>query len=87
MPAACSLTRCLERLLLAPCCCLSGQRTSDWGRTANPENTVLTSAEDTDLIAGVETTAYDQGNRTTLSLSPSRTTTVIGLEVSLDSQE
>jgi len=34
---------------------------------------VLTSAEVTDLIAGVEIVANDQGNRSTLSLSPSRT--------------
>ena len=33
------------RLSPAPCCCFYGQRTSDWGRTANPENTVLTPAE------------------------------------------
>eukprot|EP00450_Noctiluca_scintillans_P039905 CAMPEP_0194477674 /NCGR_PEP_ID=MMETSP0253-20130528/1366_1 /TAXON_ID=2966 /ORGANISM="Noctiluca scintillans" /LENGTH=127 /DNA_ID=CAMNT_0039316683 /DNA_START=611 /DNA_END=993 /DNA_ORIENTATION=- len=59
----------------------------DWRCTANPENTVLTSAEDTNLITGVETTAYDQGNRTTLSLSPSRAPTEFGLEISLDSQE
>ena len=60
----------LERLLLAPCCCLSGQWTCDWRCTANPENTVLTTAEVTDLIAGVGLKAYDQGNRTTLNLSP-----------------
>ena len=72
MPAACSVTRMMERLLLAPCCFCYGQRTSDWGRTANPEYTVLTSAEVTDLIAGVEIITNDQGNRTTLSLPPSR---------------
>ena len=37
-----SLTRFLE--------CFYGQRTSDWGRTANPEFPVLTSAEVTDLM-------------------------------------
>ena len=42
-------------------CRLYGQRTTDWGRTANPENTVLTSAEVTDLIAGVEIIANDKG--------------------------
>ena len=41
---------------------------------------MLTSAEVTDLIAGVEIIANDQGNRTTLSLSPSRTPTEFGLE-------
>ena len=66
---------------------LYGQRTSDWGRTANPEYNVLTTAEVTDLITGIKIKAYDQGNHTTLDLSPSRTTTEIGLEVSLDSQE
>ena len=59
----------------------------DWRCTANPENTVSTSAEVTEVEVGVETTADDQGNRTTLSLSPSRTPTEIGLDVSLDSQE
>ena len=40
--------------------------------TANPENTVLTSAEVTEVEVGVVTTVDDQGNRMTLSLSPSR---------------
>ena len=39
----------------------------------NPENTVLTSAEVTEVEVGVVTTVDDQGNRMTLSLSPSRT--------------
>ena len=47
---------------------------------------VLTSAEVTDLLPELNL-AHDQGNRTTLSLSPSRTPTEVGLEVSLDSQE
>ena len=66
---------------------LYGQRTSDWRCAANPENTLSTTAEATDLIAVVGLRAYDQGNRTTLNLSPSRTPTEIGLEESLDSQE
>jgi len=70
----------MECLLLAPCCCVHGQRTFYWGRTANLVYTVLTSAKGTDLIAGVEIVANDQGNRTTLSLSPSRTPTEFGLE-------
>ena len=41
---------------------------------------MLTSVEVTDLIAGVEITVYDQGNRTTFSLPPSRTPTGFGLE-------
>ena len=47
---------------------------------------MLTTAEVTDLIAGVGVKAYDQGNRTTFNLSPSRTPTEFGLEESLDSQ-
>ena len=46
---------------------------------ALPEFTVFTSAEVTDLIAGVEIFANDMGNRTTLSLSPSRKPTEFGL--------
>jgi len=60
MPAACSLTRMIERLLLAPCCCFYGQQTSDWGRTANPEYIVVASAEVSDLIAGAEIISNDQ---------------------------
>ena len=37
-------------------------------------------------MLGVETKAYDQGNRTNSSLSPSRTPTEFGLDVSLDSE-
>ena len=73
MPAACSLTRAMEPPFLLQVCRLYGQRTSDWRRTAIPENTVLTSAEVTDLIAGVEINATDHGNRTTLNFSLSWT--------------
>ena len=40
---------------------------------------MLTSAEVTDLVAGVEIIANDQGNRVTLSLSPARTPVEFGL--------
>ena len=67
MPAESSLNRIMESLPHSSSkkCRLYGQRTSDWERTANPENTVLKSAEVTDLIAGVEILANDHGIRLT----------------------
>ena len=53
--------------------CLLRATNATWRCTVNPENTVLTSAEVTEVEVGVVTTVDDQGNRMTLSLSPSRT--------------
>ena len=61
MPAACSLTRTWSHPLRAKLP-RHGQRTSDWGRTANPETPVFTSAEVSDLFAGFEIIANVQGN-------------------------
>ena len=83
MPAACSLTRTWSKAP-APRSRVTGS--GHLGTHSESRDTVLTPAEVTDTIMELENTANNQGNRTTLYLSPSWISVEFGL-VSLVSQE